>query len=30
VLSLIEAAPELRGDPDLDTTNGGVTLLWLK
>jgi hypothetical protein len=30
VLSLLEAAPGLRGDPDLDTTNEGVTLLWLK
>ena len=30
VLSLLETAPELRGDPDLDATNEGVTLLWLK
>jgi hypothetical protein len=22
--------PELRGDPDLNATNEGVTLLWLK
>ncbi len=30
VLALLEAAPELRGDPDLDATNEGVTVLWLK
>jgi len=30
VLTLLEAVPELRGDPDLDTTNEGVTVLWLK
>lgn len=30
VLALLEAAPELRGDPDLDATNEGVTILWLK
>ena len=30
VLSLLEAMPELRGDPDLDATNEGVTILWLK
>jgi hypothetical protein len=30
VLTLLEAVPELRGDPDLDATNEGVTLLWLK
>lgn len=29
-LALLEAAPELRGDPDLDATNEGVTILWLK
>jgi hypothetical protein len=29
-LSLLEAVPELRGDPDLDATNEGVTVLWLK
>ncbi len=29
-LALIEAAPVLRGDPDLGATNEGVTLLWLK
>ena len=29
-LSLLEAVPELRGDPDLNATNEGVTLLWLK
>jgi hypothetical protein len=27
---LLELVPELRGDPDLGTTNEGVTLLWLK
>ena len=30
VLTLLEAVPELRGDPDLDATNEGVTVLWLK
>jgi hypothetical protein len=30
VLSLLEAAPELRGDADLNATNEGVTLLLLK
>ena len=30
VLTLLEAAPELRGDPDLNATNEGVTLVWLK
>ncbi len=30
VLNLLEAVPELRGDPDLSATNEGVTLLWLK
>ena len=29
-LSLLEAMPELRGDPDLNATNEGVTVLWLK
>jgi hypothetical protein len=29
-LALLEAVPELRGDPDLDATNEGVTVLWLK
>jgi hypothetical protein len=29
-LALLEAVPELRGDPDLNATNQGVTLLWLK
>ena len=29
-LSMLEAAPELRGDSDLNATNEGVTLLWLK
>ena len=30
VLALLEAVPELRGDPDLGNTNEGVTVLWLK
>jgi hypothetical protein len=30
VLSLLEAVPSLRGDPDLNATNEGVTMLWLK
>lgn len=30
VLALLEAVPELRGDPDLGATNEGVTVLWLK
>ena len=29
-LALLEAVPELRGDPDLGATNEGVTVLWLK
>jgi hypothetical protein len=29
-LNLLEAVPALRGDPDLNATNEGVTLLWLK
>jgi len=29
-LDLLEAVPELRGDPDLDAINEGVTCLWLK
>ena len=29
-LSLLEAVPELRGDPDLNATNEGITILWLK
>jgi hypothetical protein len=29
-MSLLEAVPELRGDPDLNATNEGVTVLWLK
>jgi len=29
VLDLLEAVPDLRGDPDLNATNEGVTLLWL-
>jgi len=30
VLNLLEAVPQLRSDPDLDATNEGVTLLWLR
>src|ERR1019366_181044 len=30
VLTLLEVAPDLRGDPDLNATNEGVTVLWLK
>jgi hypothetical protein len=30
VLDLLEAVPDLRGDPDLGATNEGVTILWLK
>ena len=30
VLDLLEAVPELRGDPDLNATNEGITVLWLK
>ncbi len=30
VLALLEAMPELRGDPDLNATNEGVTILWLR
>ncbi len=29
-LDLLEAVPDLRGDPDLGATNEGVTFLWLK
>ncbi len=29
-LALLEAVPELRGEPDLDATNEGITVLWLK
>jgi len=30
VLALLEAVPELRGDPELNSANEGVTILWLK
>ena len=30
VLTLLEAVPEMRGDPDLNATNEGITVLWLK
>ena len=29
-LNLVETVPELRGDPDLEATNEGITVLWLK
>ncbi len=29
-LSLLEAVPELRGDPDLNAVNEGITVLWLQ
>jgi hypothetical protein len=29
-LTLLEAVPGLRGDPDLNATNEGITVLWLK
>ncbi len=29
-MTLLEAVPELRGDPDLNATNEGVTILWLR
>ena len=30
VLDLLEAVPQLRGDPDLGATNEGVTIVWLR
>jgi hypothetical protein len=30
VLALLEAVPEMRADPDLNATNEGVTILWLR
>lgn len=30
VLALLDAVPELRGDPDLNQTNEGMTVVWLK
>jgi len=30
VLALLEAVPELRSDSDLNATNEGITVLWLK
>jgi hypothetical protein len=29
-LALLEAVPELRGDPDLGAINEGVSIFWLK
>src|SRR5512139_2001208 len=28
VLAMLESVPELRGDPDLNATNEGITMLW--
>jgi hypothetical protein len=30
VLTLLEAVPDMRGDPDLNAANEGITVLWLK
>ena len=30
VLDMLEAVPELRGDPDLGATNEGITVVWLR
>jgi hypothetical protein len=30
VLAMFDSVPELRGDPDLNATNEGITVLWLK
>jgi len=30
VLALLEAVPELRGDPDLAATNEGITVIWVQ
>ena len=30
VLEFLDAVPEVRGDPDLNAANEGVTILWLK
>lgn len=29
-MTLLDAVPELRGDPDLNNTNEGISVLWLK
>ncbi len=29
-LTLLEAVPEMGGDPDLSATNEGITIVWLK
>ncbi len=29
-LNLLDAVPELRGDPDLNANNDGVTILWIQ
>jgi hypothetical protein len=30
VLALLESTSDVRGDPDLNNTNEGITILWLK
>jgi hypothetical protein len=30
VLGLLDAVPDLGGDPDLNATNEGVTVVWLR
>ena len=30
VLELLEAIPALRADPDLNSTNEGITIVWIK
>ncbi len=30
VLNLLETVPELRGDPDLEAGNEGITIAWLR
>lgn len=30
VLNMLETSPEFRGDPDLNATNEGITILWLR
>jgi hypothetical protein len=29
-LTMLEAVPDMRGDPDLGAANPGITVLWLK
>jgi hypothetical protein len=30
VLELLDAIPALRADPDLNSTNEGITIVWIK